>query len=196
MNKLDSGEKNFDKSQASSPMKNATRKLFVCTAPQGYKFIGFPSDIVNPCADAWEPNSIIPACEDESGHKHTGAKAGREIVPFTCYIFNSESGTYKEVLPCEVDKEVLVDNRFYTSQSTVNLIVNGANCDDSDTETLIGRIIRKKLLMNTICTAPIYIDEKTLLHTEGDVTVFVPLEDNLPTFASIGGKLEFKTTAE
>ena len=172
------------------------KKLYVCIAPGGLRFIGLKCSIVNPCGDHWNPNDCYETYENESGYKFTNVEVVREIVPFDVYE-KDDDGKYVKVVPQKVTQEKVlvdgIDGQFYAPESSVRqLSTDPKEVIEADMAVNYGIIIRRWLFLNVECTMPVYIDENHDLHTEGDVTIFTPCEEFKYKFVHIGGNLIFK----
>ena len=58
----------------------------------GNKHLGYYTPIVNPCADYWEPDSIVEMYTDEHGNEFKDVEEEVPVNTFPLYSWDNESG--------------------------------------------------------------------------------------------------------
>ena len=129
----------------------------------GNKHLVYYTPIVNPCADYWEPDSIVEMYTDEHGNEYKDVKEEVPINTFPLYSWDNESGGY-QLMPSPQPTNL--------AERMAHLFSEDLIAEDKSVRMAYLWMIREWLYLNANCSQPVYIDKDFTIHSDGDNVIF------------------------
>ena len=145
----------------------------------GNKHLGYYTPIVNPCADYWEPDSIVKMYADEGGNEFKDVIEEIPISTFPIYYWDKESGDY-QLLPAPAPSTL--------SEGMASLFSKDLITEDKSIRRAYLRMIREWLFINTKCSQPVYIDKNYVIRSEGEIVINADALSQIPDYIIIQNK--------
>ncbi len=145
----------------------------------GDKHLGYYTPIVNPCADYWEPDSIIRMYTDEFGNEYKDVIEEFPVCEIPLYSWDEQSNSYQLLPP--------------PAPSTLSERMASLFSEDLITEEKSLRMvrlwkIREWLFINTNWSQPVYIDKDYIIRSEGEIVINADALSQIPDYITIQNK--------
>ena len=154
-----------------------TGKVVAFTTKDGSEHLGFFKSLVNPCGDYGnnEDYNTFFFSEDESNSfRESEVRTWRYVSDIKFFYKENENDEY---FPLSIDKtEPITRRNQEESKERLNSFFDSISIASKSgiSKSSIALAIRRWILLNSECTDDIYIDEKSVIHTHGTITLLNP----------------------
>ncbi len=142
----------------------------------GNKHLGYYTPIVNPCADYWEPNSIVEMYTDEHGNVYKDVVEEVPVSIFPLYSWNKESDDY-QLLP--------TPHPTTLAERMAHLFSEDLITEDKSIRMAYLWMIREWLYLNANCLQPVFIDKDFTIYSDGEIVINPDVAHSIPNYISI-----------
>ena len=126
----------------------------------GNKHLGYYTPLVNPCADYWEPDSIVEMYTDEHGNVYKDVVKEVPVSIFPLYSRDNESEDY-QLLP--------TPHPTTLAERMAHLFSEDLITEDKSVRMAYLWMIREWLYLNANCSQSVYIDKDFTIHSKGRI---------------------------
>lgn len=143
-------------------MQERLTKLVGFVDDKEKKHLGYYSPIVNPCGDYNDPNSYIEAYKDEYRKEYRNVKGVFPIDVVDFYYWDLKKND-RQILPALVETTL--------EERTASLFAKDLITNDTAARMAYLQMIREWILLNSKCSAPVFIDKEYDIHSDGDIAI-------------------------
>lgn len=149
------------------------KNLIGFVTKNGNKHLGYYTPIVNPCADYWEPNSIVELYTDEYGNEYKDVIEEIPANSFPLYFWDKKSGDY-QLLPAPHPTTL--------AERMAHLFSEDLITEDKSIRRAYLWMIREWLYLNANCSQPVFIDKDFIIHSYGAIFFHPNSAKDLPDY--------------
>lgn len=152
------------------------KRLIGFVTKNGNKHLGYYTPIVNPCADYWEPDSIVEMYTDEHGNEYKDVVEEVPVSIFPLYSWDIESGGY-QLLPAPHPTTLVERMAHLFSEDLIT--------EDRSIRRAYLWMIREWLYLNAKCSQSLFIDKDYNIHSDGEIVLNSDVAQSIPNYISI-----------